>query len=651
MKNMYTTIAFICLFSFLGNSQNISFQDYTVDNNFGGPAGIRLSDLNNDNKLDIICAGITANSIAWWQNTGGDPIVWTKHIVDENFTQAIYVNAGDIDNDGLTDILGAAFSGNELAWWRNLGNNQWEKYTIIENFTKAHEIMPSDLDQDGDLDVLGVSADLHTISWFENDGNFPITWVEHIIVNDFAGARSVDAKDIDGDGDIDLAGAALSDHEISWWRNDGGNPLVFTKMVITTSFTGAHKVHIVDMDDDGLQDILGTAYGNGISWWKNDGNNPISWTQNFVSNYNTAVISWAIDIDNDMDKDIVGSADGISKLSVWENLGTTSEWDDSVIDNLGGAWPLHYGDIDNDGDIDLVCGGSSANDIKWYKNELYNNETVSDFDGNQYHTVQIGDQVWFKENLKSLHYSDGTEITEVWTYDDDESNADIYGRLYTWNAAMNYTTIEGAQGVCPTGWHLPTDDEWTELGNYLGGNSVAGGKLKSTGTDIWETPNTGATNESGFSALPAGEYDNVEYRLIGTTAVIWSSTETSSSWCKYRYLSHDDIELHSYTYFKNFRYSVRCIKDETVGLGEIGPKENKIQIYPNPAKESILIDCIEDIEHPITIAFYDVSAKLMKTSILSANKTIINISDFPKGVYFVQTLDEGNAVIAKLIKK
>lgn len=648
---MYTTIAFICLFSFLGNSQNISFQDYTVDNNFGGPAGIRLSDLNNDNKLDIICAGITANSIAWWQNTGGDPIVWTKHIVDENFTQAIYVNAGDIDNDGLTDILGAAFSGNELAWWRNLGNNQWEKYTIIENFTKAHEIMPSDLDQDGDLDVLGVSADLHTISWFENDGNFPITWVEHIIVNDFAGARSVDAKDMDGDGDIDLAGAALSDHEISWWRNDGGNPLVFTKMVITTSFTGAHKVHIVDMDDDGQQDILGTAYGNGISWWKNDGNNPISWTQNFVSNYNTAVISWAIDIDNDMDKDIVGSADGISKLSVWENLGTTSEWDDSVIDNLGGAWPLHYGDIDNDGDIDLVCGGSSANDIKWYKNELYNNETVSDFDGNQYHTVQIGDQVWFKENLKSLHYSDGTEITEVWTYDDDESNADIYGRLYTWNAAMNYTTIEGAQGVCPTGWHLPTDDEWTELGNYLGGNSVAGGKLKSTGTDIWETPNTGATNESGFSALPAGEYDNVEYRLMGTTAVIWSSTETSSSWCKYRYLSHDDIELHTYTYFKNFRYSVRCIKDETVGLGEIGPKENKIQIYPNPAKESILIDCIEDIEHPITIAFYDVSAKLMKTSILSANKTIIDISDFPKGVYFVQTLDEGNAVIAKLIKK
>ncbi|NOR86310.1 MAG: hypothetical protein GQ527_01745, partial [Bacteroidales bacterium] len=228
MKNIYTTLFLIIVFGLLSQAQNISFQAHTVDNNFGGPAGIYLADLNNDNKLDIVCAGTTDNSIAWWQNEGGEAISWTKKIIADDFLAAIYVSAGDVDGDGLIDILGAAFDGNELAWWRNLGDDEWIKYTIKENYTEAHEIMTYDIDQDSDMDIIGVSAGLNTISWFENDGNSPISWTEHIVASDFAGARSVDAKDIDGDGDIDLAGAALLDHEIAWWRNDGGDPIVFT---------------------------------------------------------------------------------------------------------------------------------------------------------------------------------------------------------------------------------------------------------------------------------------------------------------------------------------------------------------------------------------------------------------------------------------
>ena len=148
-----------------------------------------------------------------------------------------------------------------------------------------------------------------------------------------------------------------------------------------------------------------------------------------------------------------------------------------------------------------------------------------DGDGNLYATTTIGTQVWMAENLRTTKYADGTAIPLVNTnatwnaltatskaycwYNDDIGNKATYGALYTWAAAMNGAASSAdnpstIQGVCPTGWHLPSDEEWTELTYYLGGESVAGGKLKETGTTHWNSPNTGATNETGFTALPGG---------------------------------------------------------------------------------------------------------------------------------------------------
>lgn len=146
------------------------------------------------------------------------------------------------------------------------------------------------------------------------------------------------------------------------------------------------------------------------------------------------------------------------------------------------------------------------------------NETITfsfapctDYDNSHYTIVRIGSQTWMAENLKSLHYSDGTSIN-YYDYGNDPNNSLIYGRLYAWSSAMkgaasSNTNPGEVQGVCPTGWHLPGKSEWQQLGTTLGGLTIAGGKLKETGTSHWIAPNTGATDEHGFTALPAGMHD------------------------------------------------------------------------------------------------------------------------------------------------
>ncbi|MBI5217468.1 MAG: fibrobacter succinogenes major paralogous domain-containing protein [Bacteroidia bacterium] len=208
--------------------------------------------------------------------------------------------------------------------------------------------------------------------------------------------------------------------------------------------------------------------------------------------------------------------------------------------------------------------------------------TVPDYDGNTYNIVTIGSQCWMKENLKTTHYANGTamvdgtsagDITGNYTtkyyfdYANTPSNTATYGKLYTWAAAMNGAASSaanpsGVQGVCPTGWHLPSDAEWTQLTDYLGGGSVAGGKMKEAGTTHWNSPNTGADNSSGFSALPGGGRSSYgTFYSVGDYGYWWCSTEYSTSDAWRWYLSYDNSHVYSYINDKSFGFSVRCLRD------------------------------------------------------------------------------------------
>ena len=207
-----------------------------------------------------------------------------------------------------------------------------------------------------------------------------------------------------------------------------------------------------------------------------------------------------------------------------------------------------------------------------FTTEAISGSTVTDIDGNVYNTVNIGNQVWMAENLKTTRYRNGSSIGTTtpstldirsetnpkyqWAYDGNESNVVTYGRLYTWYAATD------SRNICPSGWHLPTSAEWTTLINNLGGEIVAGGKLKESGTSHWQSPNTGATNSSGFTALPGGDRNtNGIFFNIGNWGFWWSSTESTPINAWNRSMFYISTYPTSFDYSKTLGESVRCIKD------------------------------------------------------------------------------------------
>jgi uncharacterized protein (TIGR02145 family) len=276
-------------------------------------------------------------------------------------------------------------------------------------------------------------------------------------------------------------------------------------------------------------------------------------------------------------------------------------------------------------------------------------ETVTDFDGNVYQSVILGNQTWLAENLKSTHYCDGTEIQDVVAYNNDTSLGDIYGLLYTWNAAMNGSITPGSQGVCPCGWHLPSDEEWSELELFLGGADIAGGKMKETGLDHWFAPNTGADNSSGLKILPGGEFDASHnppmFRFLKEYAVFWTSTQINFSKARERALSYNDTKSLTIDWYKTLKYSIRCVKDNSIVAVEneeyLPNKFELGQNYPNPFNPNTTFQYRVPVEKHIRITLYDmlgneISSLYNGIQAPGIHSITIEGSDIPSGFYYYQ---------------
>ena len=191
------------------------------------------------------------------------------------------------------------------------------------------------------------------------------------------------------------------------------------------------------------------------------------------------------------------------------------------------------------------------------------------YEGKVYHTVVIGRQCWMSDNLNIGKWADESQlqdngdngVIEKYCFGNDFTQCDYWGGLYQWNELMAYSQVSGAQGICPSGWHVPSSQDWKTLIRYLGMNTEAGGKLKSTLN--WQNPNVGATNSTGFSAMPGGYYDFMakQWHDLTREGYYWSSEIITKGTAVAVYLEYRTSGIEMYEEYQPSALSVRCIKN------------------------------------------------------------------------------------------
>lgn len=280
-------------------------------------------------------------------------------------------------------------------------------------------------------------------------------------------------------------------------------------------------------------------------------------------------------------------------------------------------------------------------------------QPVTDADGNSYETVTIGSQVWLNANLRTTHFLNGDSIptTQIpnqnisaeavpiyqWSWNGNEDLALVYGRLYTWHVVID------ERKVCPAGWHVPSKTEFETLELFLGGKEVAGGRLKEAGLDHWESPNSGATNETGFNGLPNGHRNPVgEFNGLGYVSDTWSSTEGNNGAWDFD-LNHDTSATSSYDDPKNWGFAIRCLSDL--------PKESdlsRLTFFPVPVTNYLIVDC-KDF-YNLHYEFFSIQGNILAAGDFVTGENLLNLESFPNGVYVIRVSHSLSSREFKIVK-
>lgn len=287
-------------------------------------------------------------------------------------------------------------------------------------------------------------------------------------------------------------------------------------------------------------------------------------------------------------------------------------------------------------------------------------QTVTDVDGNMYHTVTIGDQTWMQENLKTTHFNNGLAIPTTtspinnepdkiyqWSYNDDTTYASEYGRLYTWNVARD--TIN----VCPEGWHVPDMDEWETLREYLGGEAVAGGRMKEPGLAHWSQTDSTVDNASGFTGLGSGFRGNPSgFRNLLEFGGFWTSTPFGSSETfprgAYVLLDAKDSSFKNSVAVANVGLPIRCLKDAVSSSHVVMNQTYTISLTPNPASDRLTLHMPKDGNYRINI--FNEQGQLMHRQEVAGKETDIDITRYPSGTYLLEVNSAGQRTRSTFIK-
>ncbi len=336
------------------------------------PASVYVADVDGDLDMDVLAASFDDDTVAWYENDGASPPTFTAHTITTTANGARSVFAADVDGDGNTDVLSANRYDQTVAWYENDGASPpvWTTHTITATAQIAESVFASDLDGDTDMDVLSAENSADKIAWYENDGASPPSWTARIVSTTADGASSVFAADVDGDMNMDLLSASIFDDKIAWYENDGASPPTFTAHTISTTADGANTVFAADVDGDGDMDVLSASgIDDRIAWYENSGASPPTWTARTIST--TAGNSvFAADVDGDTDMDVLSASFHDNEIAWYENNGASPPaWTPHTITtSADGATAVFAADMDGDADTDVLSGSLSDDTIAWYEN-------------------------------------------------------------------------------------------------------------------------------------------------------------------------------------------------------------------------------------------------------------------------------------------
>jgi len=286
-----------------------------------------------------------------------------------------------------------------------------------------------------------------------------------------------------------------------------------------------------------------------------------------------------------------------------------------------------------------------------------NTGTVSDYDGNVYKTVRIGNQWWMAENLRATHYYDGTAIpqstaTKTTSADDykdyfmypnnDVNNVSAYGLLYSWS-------VTTTKALLPSDWVLADTTVWAELAAYIGGRTIAGGKLKNTSV-VWTTPNTGATDDYGFNAVPAGDCNTGGFTVFGAQARFWTSqlVDAGQAGRIYMILSNNSAVITKGQYRNVNALSLRYVKSTTTVINTLN-SEKKPLLQGNIVKSSLKIN---NIQVNSQLSIYSLNGTLVKCTVANTNNQFEwNVNDLSQGVYLLSIQNQADSEKLKFIKE